>query len=229
MASVLTALVGRYGPPADAVPIDPAELDALAGRLPPELVAFWREYGLGTWLGGKFQFCWPAEYAPLVEQVFADDADLSPAFTHVIGFSAFGELLVWNERHERVLVDLPRLVARVPAFDTREPDGPAHFPVATPLARLDRKGSFDVFEQDDAAEPLFDRVRARLGPLSLGQCYGFVPALALGGSARLDAIERLDAGTHLSLLAEAGRCRVMVVRTADGIETPLRELGAAPR
>ena len=75
MTSMFTKLVDKYGIPANAVPMAPAELDALAGQLPPELLAFWREYGLGMWLNGKFQFCHPADYADLVEQIFAGDPD----------------------------------------------------------------------------------------------------------------------------------------------------------
>ncbi len=229
MISMFTRLVGKYDPPAKAVPMAPAELDALAGRLPSDLLVFWQEYGLGMWLDGKFQFCRPADYAELVEQIFADDPDLQPSATHMVGFSAFGELLLWNEQHKRVLVDLVWQVARVDAFDAREPGDPTHFPITTPLSRLDHEGSFDVFEQDDVADPLFDRALARLGPLDLGQCYGFVPMLAFGGSATLDRIERFDAAVHLSLLAGAGRCRLMVVQTPNGNETLLRHLGPASR
>ena len=141
----------------------------------------------------------------------------------------FGQLLLWNEQHERVLVDLPRLGARVDAFDVREPDDPPHFPIAVPLYLLGYEGSFDVFEQDDAAEPLFARALARLGPPDLGQCYGFVPMLALGGSAKLDRIERLDAAVHFSLLAGAEPCWLMAVQRLGGHPTPLRYLGAASR
>ena len=226
MESLFTELVGEYGLPAHAVPMAPAELDALAERLPPELLAFWREYGLGTWLNGKFQFCRRADYAELVEQIFEDDPDLLPSATYMVGFSAFGELLLWNEQHKRVVVDLLWLTARVDAFDVREPGDPTHFSITTPLSMLDFEGSFDVFEQDEAARPLFARALARLGPLDLGQCYGFVPMLAFGGSAKLDRIERLDAEIHFSLLADAGRCRVMAVQTPGGHPAPLRYLGS---
>ncbi len=224
MESLFTELVGKYGPPANAVLMVPGELEALAGQLPSELLAFWREYGLGTWLDGKFQFCRPADYADLVEQIFEGDPDLLPSATHLVGFSAFGQLLLWNEQHKRVVVDLPRLTARVDAFDVRKPGDPTHFFITTPLSRLDREGSFNVFEQDEAARPLFARALARLGPLDLGQCYGFVPMLAFGGSAKLDRIERFDAEIHFSLLADAGRCRVMAVQTPGGYPAPLREL-----
>ena len=222
-------LVGKYGPPANAVHMPPAELDALEGRLPQELLAFWRKYGLGSWLNGKFQFCRPADYADIVEQIFDNDPDLLPSVTHLVGFSAFGELLLWNEKYQMALVNLSRLVARVDAFDALEPGDPSYFPMTTPLFRLDFGHSFDVFEQDDAAEPLFARALARLGPPDLGQCYGFVPMLALGGSAKLDRIERLDAAVHFSLLAGAGPCRLMAVQTLGGNETLLRYLGSAGR
>ena len=136
MTSVFNALVDKYGAPTNAVSIAPAELDALAGRLPPELLEFWQKYGLGMWLNGKFQFCRPADYADIVEQIFEGDPDLLPPATHLVGFSAFGELLLWNEQHKRVLVDLVWLTARVRAFDARAPDAPTRFPIATPLSRL---------------------------------------------------------------------------------------------
>ena len=147
----------------------------------------------------------------------------------MVGFSAFGELLLWNEQHERVLVDLLWLTVRIRALDVLEPGDPTHLPLATPLYRLDREGSFNVFEQDEAAEPLFACALARLGPVDLGQCYGFVPMLAFGGSATLDTIERLVAEIHFSLLAGAGRCRVMAVQTPGGHPAPLRYLGSAIR
>ena len=225
MASLFDRLLQRYGAPEPAVRPAPAELDALAGRLPDELVALWREHGIGLWLGGKFQFCKPPLYAPVVERVFGGDQEFSPARTHVVGFSAFGELLVWSEQHDRVLVDLPFLTVRAPKFDAREADDPDRFPLATPLSRLDREGSFDVFERNEQAKPLFQRARVKLGQLALGECYGFVPALAIGGSGTLKQVQRLDALTHLTFLAELGRCRLMASREVGGDEIAVREIG----
>lgn len=225
MSSIFDLLVRKYGTP--TLPTRPlaAQLDALAGHLPPDLVAFWQRQGIGLWLDGKFQFCLPSDYAPLVARIFADDPDFAPAATHLVGFSAFGQLLIWNEKYQRLLVDLLDLEALVPALNAREAGDPENFPIATPLSRLDRKGSFDVFEQNNAAEPLFDRARARVGPPKLGECYGFFPALAFGGNASLDRIARVDALTHFTFLADAGRCRLMAVLRSDEDVTLLRHLG----
>ena len=226
MASLFDRLLRRYGAPELATRPTPADLEGLAGRLPDELVALWREHGIGLWRGGKFQFSLPSDYAPVVERVFGGDQEFSAAQTHVVGFSAFGELLIWSEQHDRVLVDLPLLTVRAPKFDAREADDPDWFPIATPLSRPDREGLFDVFERNEEAKPLFERARARLGQLALGECYGFVPALAIGGSGTLKQVQRLDALTHLTFLAELGRCRLLASREVGGEEVALREIGS---
>ena len=219
-------LVRKFGAPEAARRPTHEQLAELEGRLPTGLLAFWQAYGIGLWLGGKFQFCLPERFWPVSSSIFANDPQLGPGETHIIGFSALGELLAWNERHQRVLVDLPRLAARVSKFNDGERGATRNYPIETALSRLDREGSFDVFEQTDAAEPLFERARQGLGPLALGECYGFVPALALGGPARLEHLERLDALVHFSLLADLGRCRLLIRPTPGGPETVSRMIGA---
>jgi hypothetical protein len=49
---------------------------------------------------------------------------------------------------------------------------------------------------------LFDGALARLGPPSADEIYGFVPALALGGSEEPAALERVKAHEHLATLLQ---------------------------
>jgi hypothetical protein len=60
--------------------------------------------------------------------------------------------------------------------------------------------SLDVLGDD--GEPLFDRVLALQGPVGPDTMYGFVPALALGGSLRADRVEIFDAEVHMQLLSD---------------------------
>ena len=50
---------------------------------------------------------------------------------------------------------------------------------------------------------LFDEVKQRLGACKPNECYGFVPALALGGSEEPDTVQRLDWQVHQSLLLQS--------------------------
>ena len=200
-------LVGDLGVPSPTLILSPAQLDAMAGHLPDDLIRFLARQGAGMWKQGKFQFCLPEKFASVCQRIFADDSRLRPEETHIVGFSAFGELLAWNEKFERVLVALPSLELRVPAIEDPEALGSCH--LATPLFRLAaREGAFNFIEDTDEADYLFDRARKRLGQLELGQCYGFVPALGLGGRARLENLERLDALARFSMLADLGTLRM---------------------
>ena len=122
MTDMFDELVRRFGAPDAAQRATDEELAELQGHLPPELLAFWHRHGIGKWLLGKFQFCLPQRMAPVSRRIFADDPELDPRETHIVGFSALGELLAWNERHQRVLIDLPGLHVRVPKLNARPPD-----------------------------------------------------------------------------------------------------------
>jgi hypothetical protein len=52
---------------------------------------------------------------------------------------------------------------------------------------------------------LYDAARPRLGAPRPDELYGFVPALILGGVESAEALERMQAAAHLSLLFQLGR------------------------
>lgn len=219
-------LLDDLGPPAFAVPLEDQELEALSGKLPSDLLDFLKTYGVGMWNKGKFQFCQPICFAPLVERIFAGDKQLRPEETHVVGYSAFGELLAWNERFEQVLISLPKLEVRSDVIVDSQWAGKCHLTFELELLTM-MEGAFDFIEQTDEADYLFDRALARLGQLNLGECYGFVPALALGGRALLKNLERLDALVHFSILADLGPCQLVEGPTVDKPFTVVRTIGAS--
>jgi hypothetical protein len=80
------------------------------------------------------------------------------------------------------------------------------------------RSSYDLKGVD--GKPLFERALARLGALDHDTLYGFVPALALalGGEARLDRLQKLDADVHLDILSQVTAVQVMadVAQAAKG-------------
>ncbi|MFP3393651.1 DUF1851 domain-containing protein, partial [Brevibacillus sp. SIMBA_076] len=49
---------------------------------------------------------------------------------------------------------------------------------------------------------LFSRANAKLGTLEIGECYGFFPALALGGACGLEYLKRVVAPEHFAIIAQ---------------------------
>lgn len=66
-----------------------------------------------------------------------------------------------------------------------------------------------VEEEDINDEPLFDKAMAKLGPLESDEMYTFVPALALGGTNKLESLQKVKIIEQHNFLAELGEKRVM--------------------
>lgn len=119
-----------------------------------------------------------------------------------IGRTAFGELLVFRDLRERARelgMGNPDNEADVALIDV-------HFKKMTVLGTsvesfLD--GLDDpLFQNAFLRKELFDEVKRRLGPCRPNECYGFVPALALGGSEDAASVQRVDWRVHQAILLQ---------------------------
>ncbi len=92
--------------------------------------------------------------------------------------------------------------------------------VAIELSGIDGR-TFDGY--DENSKPLFPSALKTLGRLEFGECYGFVPARALGGEAKLENLQRMRALEHFSILASLGRFHL--VDYATGQQKFVRYIG----
>ncbi len=135
-----------------------------------------------------------------MQKVFEGDADIKPERSHVVGFSAFGRLLVWNQDYGVTEVDL--VYGRVLCDDLIEPDPDpdGYISLGVALANIDA-GSFDLF--DDEGHPLFNRVLKAYSELEFGQIYALKLHPALGGPVTVENFRPADAVTALTIAAQA--------------------------
>lgn len=118
-----------------------------------------------------------------------------------IGRTAFGELLVFRDLRERArqLGGDPEREGDVALVDI-------HYKkmtvlgtsVETFLDGLDDPQFLDAFFRRE----MFSDALQRLGPCAKNECYGFVPALALGGSEEAESLQRVDWRVHQALLLQ---------------------------
>ena len=64
----------------------------------------------------------------------------------------------------------------------------------------DVKSAYNSFDENN--KPLYSRSVKKYGELEPGECFGFVPALAMGGSGNLDETQRLKALEHFIIVSQ---------------------------
>ena len=203
-------ILSKFGAPKGVSPAPPAQLGAYSGHLPKALLDVWALHGQGLMLDGKFQFCNPARLESNSKTIFGNDPQVPASRCHIIGYSAFGTLLVWSEDHADIRVDLLDGTASSLSLTGRSQKLAPDVAVSLPLFQLGDE-VFDAF--DEEGKPLFARALEKLGPLAPGEMYGFVPMLALGGRRKLENLEIVSALEHMAILAQARQIKLIDTST----------------
>jgi hypothetical protein len=216
--------IKKFGPPVGGEPVSADVCEMYKNRIPASLLDFWTEYGSGLWLDGKFQLVRPDRYQGLVNLILEGDLDFPSNDSVLIGFTAFGQLLVWNNKNYFLQLDLVRQYAYTRHVNPSHPvlDGDRALP--STLNSVDAE-AYDFSESTNAAKPLFARAMKKCGKLGYGECYGFVPAVGLGGRGVLEEVQRVRALEHFSILAQLGPIELRYMDTEKRKIVVLRELG----
>ena len=126
----------------------------------------------------------------------------------VIARSAFGKLIVWGKRTGQSLKIDTAWGMLFPSFNDQAFDRRGEDKSLQLFFSSMSKSSLD--ENDAQGQPLFARACELLGPLDHDSMYGFAPALCMGGTPRLANLKRVEAHTHLDILAQLAERRVML-------------------
>lgn len=183
-------------------------IELYRGRLPDRLLGYWREHGWAGYSNGRFWTVNPQDYEPALDAWIGDTEFMEKDAYHVIGRSAFGELYFWGESTGNSLSIMPWDGLAFPTGGAEKyiVQGKADEAMGWFFSAKEPE-DFDV--EDNMGRPLFDRALKKLGALEHDEMYGFVPALALGGTASLKNLQVVKAVEHLVLLAQLAPLKVM--------------------
>lgn len=197
-----------FGPCLDAVSPSQHQIESYRRKLPSKLLSYWDTYGFAGYGQGLFWITDPDEYAEVLNAWIYGTRFYRQDEYSVVGRTAFGRLMVWGKRTGFSLNIHCPLGMIFPHEDSIEmSDEEADFQVETWLSGM-QKSMLDLPDVDE--RPLFERCLSLLGPLGREEMYGFVPALAMGGSKRLDRLQRVNAVEHLMFLAQLTEPTVML-------------------
>lgn len=164
------------------------------GKFPKELVWIWRNMGFGVYENGYLQIVNPEEYDFVFDYI---DKLLEP--TIVWGITALGDLLLWegndnwtiapDEGNRGAFMNIWFLKKEITGSD--------------PSVYLDILINDEInLVRDYKAKPYL-QVKDKLPKLEYGQCYGYVPALALGGSRSIKNLQVVDAKSYIDIIGQS--------------------------
>lgn len=191
----------NFGPPQD--PVDAATRVAdYEGRLPARLLAHWKADGFAGYRKGLLWITDPAQFADIASMWVRDLGFQDFDRFHTVARTAFGQLYLWGERTGHSLVLHPAMGFALPRADDMDDmkEGKADLCAAQFFGFLSPE---EVDVEDEDGKPMFARALKKLGPLKATQMYGFEPAIPFGGSADLDALRRVSALEHLTIVSQA--------------------------
>lgn len=207
--------INALGEPAVRRPLEVERLAKIRALLPDELVDFMYVYGECSLGGGLINVCDPIAYAGLSKQIFGKDRDFGKAISSMYAYSAFGNLYFWNSVYGSHTVDL--LSGIVVCGNLI--DGSLNHPLSHREIHVPFWMSRDALDAvDDTGKPLLSRAVKKLGALDVGECYGFVPLLSLGGARRLEYLRRLKALEHFSIAVQSMQFRLIDARQYGNLD-----------
>lgn len=162
-------------------------------RVPDSLDYLWRKFGVSNWAESSLQLVDPATYTGLVGGLLKNNRFIRPDDVVPYSVTAFGFMRVWHRKFGHVNIDFPQSKIYFPKKPIDELSG--RFREINLTVTIPEQVVGDHYD-------LLSACLAKFGPIKEAEIYGFVPALALGGVADIEHVQKLGAPEHLSMLSQ---------------------------
>lgn len=170
-------------------------IDKYIEILPNEMINIWKTMGFGVYEEGFIQLVDPDEYNFVFDYI---DILLEPSI--VFGITVLGDLLIWEGNKNWTIA--PDEGNRVKLIDIRKCEsrvlGDIDFLLNYTLGDITAISDKSYFD----AKPYLE-MKDILPKLEYGQCYGYVPALALGGSKSNKNLQVVDAKSYIDIIGQS--------------------------
>ena len=162
--------------------------------LPNELINIWKTMGFGIYEDGFIQLINPDEFEFVFDYI---DKLLEPSI--VFGYTALGDLLIWEGNKNWTISEDEG--NRVKIINIRK---------CQSRALNSMQGTLDVFfdeyfigHKDYFDSKAFLEIKGKMPKLEYGQCYGYVPALSLGGKASNNNLQIVDVKSYIEVIGQS--------------------------
>ncbi len=150
--------------------------------LPDEIIKIWEDYGLCTLLEGYLKLINPDEYQELLSETYFRGTVSIPIFT-----TAFGDIITLEEAQYIGMVKYKN----------------GNFIIlAKSFSRFIQNLADDYFLEKYFQIPQYAEAVKKLGKLEYDECFGYVPLLGLGGSEKIENLNKVKIREHVELISK---------------------------
>ena len=190
--------IEEFGEATRRTEVPTESLNSWQGKLPDQLIRYWKDEGWCAYADGLFWTVNPEDYEDLVDEWLFDTLLEQIDAFHVIARSAFGELFLWGQKtggSVTISCATNSIICLRSNLKRRLDDPDFYARTFFSNKTIDR---CDL--DDESGQPLFKRALAKLGSLEPDEVYGFEPAIVTGGKMRLENLAKLKIDQHLTVL-----------------------------
>ena len=169
----------------------PIDWRPYVGKVPETLIEIWKLVGSASWGNGGYQTIDPSYFRSSVDAALkSSPLNGESAIPYIL--SAFGRIISWHPEHGLISIDPAsgrNLISKSPKKRREQPSGD-----------IEILSGFPVPRSTDLA--LYSSAIKKLGRLAQNEIFAFVPALMLGGEAKIDFVEKQAADVHMDILTQ---------------------------
>lgn len=150
--------------------------------LPKELLELWKDYGLAKMCNGYIRVINPDDYQEMLNDAYFRGNISVPIF-----ITAFGDIITIEEGEYIGLVRLKNRNFNI---------------VAKSIKRFLQNINDEYFQSKYLELSQYEKAVNRLGELEEDECFGYVPLLGLGGSEKVENLQKVKIKEHIELITQ---------------------------
>lgn len=213
----------EFGEPNKQTKVDESIFLKYQDKLPSQLMTYWKEYGFCSFKDGLFSIVNPDEYrSSMIEWIHKTEAFNQDRY-HVIARSGFGDLFLWGEKEGAKYI----IEAKDGRIFMEEGDADR---ISKNKADEAIQGFFAILDPEEVDildlstdRAIFAQAVKKFGPLEADEMFTFEPALFLGGSQKLENVNKVNVFIQLEILAKMGTPEIMdldkLTKKAFGVDS----------
>ncbi|MDC9581623.1 GAD-like domain-containing protein [Xenorhabdus sp. PR6a] len=182
-------------------PVPSESMDKWLGKVPGQLLYYWKHEGWNSYQNGLFSIVNPDDYEDIVDMWLEDTPFESIDSYHVIARSGFGKMFLCGEE-TGINLSISCIFNKITSDknDIYKKDRKtldldiSSFFASKSAKTLDLKGG--------SKTGIFTKAVEKYGPLGENEIFGFEPAIILGGEIKLENVRKLDMHIHLDILRQ---------------------------